>query len=179
MSLRLFAAIPVPEEIAAGLAGLQKGVPGARWRPPENFHVTLRFFGDIDERTAEDLDAELASIRMAPFTMRLKAAGWFGKTDPRALWLGVEAGDAVAALNAKCERAARRAGLPPEPRKFHPHMTLAYLNGTPVEKANRFTQRAAHLETEAWMVTHFSLFSSWTSRGEANIYEAEADYPLV
>lgn len=179
MTLRLFAAIHVPDAIGADLVRLQKGVPGARWRPLANFHVTLRFFGDLDERAAEDLDAELASIRMAPFPLRLKGAGWFGKTDPRALWLGVESSEAVTALAGKCERAARRTGLAPETRKFHPHMTLAYLNGTPVDKANRFVQRAADLETESWMVTHFSLFSSWTSRGEANIYQAEADYPLA
>ena len=179
MSLRLFAALPVPEEIGAGLVRLQKGVPGARWRPVENFHITLRFFGEIDERMAEDLDAELANIQMAPFTVRLKGAGWFGKADPRALWLGVEAGEAVATLAGRCERAARRAGLKPETRNFHPHMTIAYLRGTPVDKANRFTQRASDLETEAWMATHFSLYSSWTTRGDANIYEAEADYPLA
>jgi len=179
MSLRLFAALPVPEEIGAGLVRLQKGVPGARWRPVENFHITLRFFGEIDERMAEDLDAELANIQMAPFTVRLKGAGWFGKTDPRALWLGVEAGEAVTTLAGRCERAARRAGLTPETRNFHPHMTIAYLRGTPVDKANRFTQRASDLETEAWMATHFSLYSSWITSGDANIYEAEADYPLA
>ena len=93
--------------------------------------------------------------------------------------LGVEAGEAVAALAGKCERAARRAGLKPETRNFHPHMTIAYLQGTPVDKANRFTQRASDLETEAWMATHFSLCSSWITRGDANIYQAEADYPLA
>lgn len=179
MTVRLFAAIPVPQEIGADLVRLQKGVPGARWRPVENFHITLRFFGDIEETLAEDLDAELATIAMAPFPLRLKGAGWFGGADPRALWLGVDAPDIVTQLNEKCERAARRAGLPKEARKFHPHMTLAYLRETPVEKANRFVQRAATLETEAWQVTHFSLFSSWLTRGSANIYRAEADYPLV
>jgi 2'-5' RNA ligase len=179
MSYRLFAALPVPEEIGADLKRLQKGVPGARWRPLENFHITLRFFGDVDERVAEDLDAELANIQMGPFPVRLKASGWFGKADPRALWLGVDAGEAVGLLAEKCERAARRAGLAPETRKFHPHMTLAYLDGTPVEKVNRFAQRTAHLETEPWMATHFSLYSSWITRGAANIYQAEADYPLA
>lgn len=178
MSIRLFAAIPVPEEVGAELVRLQKGVPGARWRPPENFHVTLRFFGDIDERLAEDLDAELANIRMAPFPVRLKGADWFGKADPRALWLGVDPPEPLVRLNERCERAARRAGLAPEPRKYQPHMTLAYLRESPVEKVNRFAQRMAAFRTEAWQVTHFSLYSSFVTRGDANIYRAEADYPL-
>ncbi|WP_300542581.1 RNA 2',3'-cyclic phosphodiesterase [Maricaulis sp.] len=179
MTLRLFAAIAVPEEIRAELVRLQKGVPGARWRPPENFHITLRFFGEIDERVAEDLDAELANIQMASFPLRLKGAGWFGKADPHALWLGVDTPEPLNWLNDKCERAARRAGLKPEPRKFHPHMTIAYLTGSPVDKVNRFVQRTADLETEAWQVTRFSLYSSWITRGAANIYQVEADYPLT
>jgi len=178
MTLRLFAAIPVPDAIAGDFNRLRKGVPGAKWRPAENLHITLRFFGEIDERMAEDLDAELASIRQSPFTLALKGAGWFGKAAPSALWLGLDEAEPLMRLNEKCDRAARRAGLPPEPRKFHPHMTLAYLQGTPVDKANRFVQRAADLHTEPWQVTHFSLYSSWITRGNANIYEVEADYPL-
>lgn len=179
MSLRLFAAIKVPEEIGHELARLQKGVSGARWRPVENLHVSLRFFGAVPERAAEDLDAELAAIPAKPFTLRLKGADWFGKAEPRALWLGVDAPDALTALQQKCERAARRAGLAPEPRKYVPHMTLAYLRGSPVDKVNGFVQRTAGLVTEPWQVTHFSLYSSWLTRGDANIYEVEADYPLV
>ena len=48
MSLRLFAALPIPAEIAARLTPLQTGVPGARWSPPDNFHITLRYFGACD-----------------------------------------------------------------------------------------------------------------------------------
>ena len=73
MSLRLFAAIPVPEEIGRDYLRLQKGVPGARWRPLENFHITLRFFGEMDERQAEDLDAELVPENTGIFEKRLAA----------------------------------------------------------------------------------------------------------
>ena len=178
MSLRLFAALPVPEDIGETLKPLMKGVPGARWRPRENFHITLRFFGEMDERQAEDLDAELAAIQAPAFTLGLEGAGWFGKADPHALWLGLSDTGPVTALNAKCDKAARRAGLAPDPRKFHPHMTLAYLQGTPMDRLERFIKRCEGLETEAWPVTHFTLYASWTHRGEANIYEALADYPL-
>lgn len=178
MSLRLFAAIPVPEAFGPEIRRLQKGVPGARWRPVENFHITLRFFGEIPETVAEDLDAELASIQLPPFDLKLAGSGWFGKRDPRALWLGVEAPDALGELQSRCERAARRAGLEPETRSFIPHMTLAYLNGTPIEKVTRFAERTGGFATDPWRVTHFSLFTSWLTRGDANIYEAVADYPL-
>lgn len=178
MSLRLFAAIPVPEEIGRDYLRLQKGVPGARWRPLENFHITLRFFGEMDERQAEDLDAELAHIALPAFPVELGGADWFGKADPHALWMSVKAPDTLTRLNQGCERAARKAGLAPDTRKYTPHMTIAYLNKSPVEKVHRFVQRAADVKTHPWQVTHFSLFASWTHRGEANIYEAIADYPL-
>ncbi|WP_291843666.1 RNA 2',3'-cyclic phosphodiesterase [Maricaulis sp.] len=179
MTLRLFAAIPVPDILHAEIRRLQKGVPGARWRPHENFHITLRYFGELDERRAEDLDAELANIAMPPFELSLLGSGWFGKLDPRALWLGVRPSAALSELNARCERAARKAGLAPEHRKFHPHMTLAYLQGTPIDKLTRFAERTGGFATEPWRVTHFTMYSSWTSRGDANIYEPEADYPLL
>nr|NIR59801.1 RNA 2',3'-cyclic phosphodiesterase [Gammaproteobacteria bacterium] len=76
MSLRLFAAIAVPDEIADRLAPLQRGVQGAAWRPREALHLTLRFFGEIDERLAEELDHELGRIRIPPFEVGLKGAGW-------------------------------------------------------------------------------------------------------
>ncbi len=179
MSLRLFAALPVPVDLHATLARLQKGIPGAAWRPSENFHITLRFFGDIPETMAEDLDAELANIAAKGFELRLKGAGWFGREEPRALWVGVDGGDALLRLQEKCERAARKAGLDPDKRKYTPHMTMAYCRGTPAEKAANFQKRLAGFETEAFRVTHFSLYSSWIRRGDANIYESLADYPLA
>jgi 2'-5' RNA ligase len=166
MSLRLFAALPVPEDFHDRLLALQKGVPGARWRPAANFHVTLRFFGEIDEARADDLDAELSSIIMPSFDLRLYGAGWYGRNEPHALWLGVEAGDALMDLQRRCERGARRAGLAPETRHFSPHMTLAYLRDTPLEA------------TEPFRATHMSMYSSWSRHGGSNLYRVEADYPL-
>ncbi|MFS2316539.1 RNA 2',3'-cyclic phosphodiesterase [Maricaulis sp. D1M11] len=179
MTLRLFAALPLPEDLARRLKTLQKGVPGARWRPVENFHLTLRFFGEMDERRAEDLDGELAHLTAKRFDLALKGTGWFGKTQPHALWLGAQGGDRLTALQEKTERAARKAGLDPETRKFAPHVTLAYLQGTPLEKLIAYQKRLADFETDRFPVTHFSLYASWPRRGDANIYECLADYPLI
>ncbi|MCG8440986.1 MAG: RNA 2',3'-cyclic phosphodiesterase, partial [Caulobacterales bacterium] len=90
MTLRLFAGLSIPDEAADRLAPMMRGVRGAAWRPRENLHVTLRFFGEIDESLARDLDHELAEIRVAPFDLTLKGAGWFGGERPHALWVGVE-----------------------------------------------------------------------------------------
>jgi 2'-5' RNA ligase len=176
--LRLFAAISLPEEIVARLTPLQKGVAGASWRPAETLHLTLRFFGEIDEGLARELDAELAEIDAAPFEMRLKGAGSFGGRQPSALWAGVEAPADLARLAAAAERAARRAGLPPERRGFVPHVTLAYLHGATDADAARYQERLGPFVTPAFWVDQFALYSSWpTKRGTR--YVEEATYPLA
>ncbi|WP_417481193.1 RNA 2',3'-cyclic phosphodiesterase [Maricaulis sp.] len=178
MSQRLFAAIGLPDAACEPLLALQSGLPGASWRPRENLHLTLRFFGDVDERQAEDLSFELARVTAPAFDLTLKGAGWFGRLEPHALWIGVDENPALLALQGKCERAARRAGLAPEQRNFLPHVTLAYLDKTPVDKLAGFTQGLGTFRSEPIRVTGFSLYASWLTRGEANIYEPVTRYPL-
>ncbi|MEN0653458.1 MULTISPECIES: RNA 2',3'-cyclic phosphodiesterase [Hyphobacterium] len=178
MSLRLFAALPVPDEIAERLVHLQKGVPGAKWSPRENFHITLKFFGDMDEATAEDLDAELACARVQPFQLALKGAGSFGKTDPHAIWIGVESHPSLMLLAQACDRAARRAGLVAEKRRYTPHVTLAYLKRTEVERVLAFERRCALFSTPAFTVDRFCLYSSHPRENAPNLYRVEAEYPL-
>lgn len=177
MSLRLFAAIPMPDEVARRLAPLQRDLPGASWRPPETFHLTLRFFGDIDEALARDLDHEIASLTEAPFEMRLKAAGSFGGREPTAVWTGVEAPPALARIAAHCEKSARRAGLAPERRSYTPHVTLAYLHGTTDREVAMYLERLGDFRTDLFWVDHFALLSSWSTRAGSR-YQEEAVYPL-
>tara|TARA_R110000868_G_scaffold229089_1_gene482019 strand:+ start:11499 stop:12038 length:540 start_codon:yes stop_codon:yes gene_type:complete len=179
MSQRLFAAIGLPDSVREPLLALQSGLPGASWRPRENLHLTLRFFGDVDERKAEDLEHELGKITASAFELTLKGAGWFGRLEPHALWIGAEPDTALLSLQAKCERAARRAGLEPEQRKFVPHVTLAYLRDTPVEKLAGFTQALGTFRCEPVTISRFSLYASWLKRGDANIYEPVTSYPLA
>lgn len=178
MTLRLFAAIALPDEIKDRIAPLQRGVAGAAWRARESLHLTLRFFGEIDETFARQLDDELALVRAGPFELTLKSAGWFGGAEPHAVWLGVEESVLLTTLAQRCERAARRAGLAAETRKFVPHVTLAYCRGTPPEEAARFAARLALFQSAPFLVDRFGLFSSWPSKLQ-NRYALEAQYPLV
>jgi RNA 2',3'-cyclic 3'-phosphodiesterase len=178
MSLRLFAAIPIPEDVADRLMSLESEVPGAAWRLPEQYHLTLRFFGDIDEALARDLDTELGLIVEAPFEIRLAGAGSFGGREPSALWAGVDAPPALARLAAACEKAARRAGLAPETRKYRPHVTLAYCRGTSDHDAAMFQQDAAAFRTDTFWVDHFVMYSSWSTKA-GSAYREEAVYPLL
>jgi len=178
MSLRLFLAIPIPEPIAERLLSLAMEVPGASWRGAEHFHITLRFIGEVDERTARDIDLEVARIVAAPFEISLAGAGSFGGREPTALWADVSAPPDLQRLAAACESAVRRAGLPPEPRRYHPHVTLAYLHGTRDMEVAHFLQTASGFRTEPFWVDHVCMYSSHSTRAGSH-YREEAVYPLT
>jgi 2'-5' RNA ligase len=182
MSLRLFACLDLPPDIADQLVRLQRGLAGASWRPVENLHVTLRFFGDTPEPVADDLDAALDAVGqgMAPFTLKLKGADWFGKDEPHTLFIGVAEPTALIQLASACERAARSVGLKPETRKYLPHVTLAYLNGAaPVDRVHAFCRRLALFESRPFSVQGFYLWSSLLRSGGPSVYREEAVYPLL
>ncbi len=87
---RLFTALAVPPEIAAGLAAFRGGLPGARWVEPADFHVTLRFLGDVERTTAEDFLECLGEMRQrGPLTVTLEGLGAFGGGKPRALFAAI------------------------------------------------------------------------------------------
>jgi RNA 2',3'-cyclic 3'-phosphodiesterase len=178
--LRLFAALELPDDIAERLLALMKGVPGAKWRARDNLHLTLRFFGEIDEPIADDLDGELAAVADAAgrFELKLKGAGAFGGVDAHALWIGIAENTALSALAAGCERAARRVGLKPEPRKFAAHVTLAYLSGAPTDRVQAFLALHSLFETRAFAVDRFTLYSSLTRKAASSLYRLEAEYLL-
>jgi len=178
VSVRLFAAVTLPEDLAERLTQLMQGVPGAKWRPQENLHLTLAFFGDINEAVARELDAELEEVRAQPFEIALKGTGVFGGADPHALWMGATRPPELLQLNKACLKAARRAGVETEKRAYAPHVTLAYLRDPDRDRLARFVQRTALYETPAFRVTSFSLFSSWSGKKGPNDYVEEAVYPL-
>lgn len=174
---RLFAALPVDNAVTAALRPLQSGLPGASWRPLQNFHITLRFFGDVGTDLARDLDDQLAEITAPQMPLYVEGVGSFGRREPHAVWAGVRETDELRALSGMCERAARRIGLQPDKRPFRPHITLAYLHGA--LKSDVDNWRAAHAAFhggEMW-ADQFHLYSSHMGRGPSR-YVAEADYPL-
>jgi 2'-5' RNA ligase len=176
--LRLFAALAVPGEIGEGLARRRQGIPGARWRPLEALHVTLRFFGEVREDVADDLDAELSTVSGVPLQLELEGAGAFGEgEDIRAVWAGVREAAGLGQLAARCEAAARRAGLKAETRAFRPHVTLAYLRRPDPDRVAAWVQGHNLLHSPPFTVRAFGLYSSW--RGpDGSAYRLERSYPL-
>ena len=124
---RLFTAVEIPKEIGESLAMLRGGLPGARWIDPENYHLTLRFIGDIDDRLARDIAFMLGDVDRPPFELRLEGLSSFGGRKPRAVVAAVGGSSALYDLQAEHERLMQRVGLEPEGRKYSPHITLARL----------------------------------------------------
>ncbi len=176
--IRLFVAITVPHEATLALEPLAEGVPGARWSPKENLHITLRFVGEVSEAAAEDLDSALGAVITPPFQVALTGVGCFGDAaSVSALWAGVEASETLIILRGRCESAARRAGLKPDTRTWKPHVTLAYLSGVEPGRVAAWTQTHNLLRIPPFAVERFGLYSSWRTRA-GSVYRLERSYIL-
>ena len=176
--MRLFVALPLPEQVRARLAELAGGIPKARWVAPENLHLSLRFIGEVDGGQAHDVDAALAQISAPAFVLTLAGVDRFGGGDKtRSLWVGVEECAELTRLQGKVERALQSSGLEPEGRKFKAHVTLARFKGNPGAKLHEYLARHALFRSEPFPVREFVLFSSFLSHNGA-IYRPEAAYAL-
>jgi len=176
--IRLFVGLPIPADIRLRLSMMAAGLPGARWINEDNYHLTLRFIGEVDEGLADDIDATLSQIDHTAFDLSLEGVGYFGKPNAaRAVWAGVAKNDDLVHLHAKIETALQRMGQPAEERKYTPHVTLARMRGTPKAKLDEYI--AGHMGFAAGPipVRSFTLFSSFLSSSGA-IYTPEANYAL-
>lgn len=178
--MRLFVALDLPWSLRNRLAMLAGGLPGVRWVPPENYHLTLRFIGDAPAHRAEEIDLALAGLRAPGFPLTLTGLGTFAKSGrPVSLWVGVERNLALDHLQTKIENALQRIGLEPERRRFVPHVTLARLdNSVPEAKLVAYVQAHNLFRADAVAVAHFTLFSSLLGKEQA-VYTPEVDYALA
>jgi RNA 2',3'-cyclic 3'-phosphodiesterase len=166
---RLFVALNLPEDLRSRLAGLHGGIDGARWVPPENMHITLRFIGDIPEASTGDIVEALADIRSPAIPVTVSGAGRFGSGDrARTLWVGVEKTTEIAALHSKIDQALIRAGLAPEGRKYMPHVTVARFGGGRGRRGNG----PAHTRVMHWLEAHGGFFALPFAALEFVLYES-------
>jgi 2'-5' RNA ligase len=176
--LRLFVGIPLPSQLRSELAALCAGLPGAKWVPAENLHLSLRFIGEVGRADAEDLHHALQRVQIQPFAMSVGGIGCFetgGRV--RVLWAGVRKEEQLQRLQEKVESAVVRCGHQPDRRKFRAHITLARFNNGGAGRVGGFIQAHNGFQSGPFQVDHFTLFRSHLG-GEAPHYEALADYLL-
>lgn len=177
--MRLFVALELPFELRTRLSRLATGLAGARWLPPENYHLTLRFLGEMPGHRAEELDSALAAMRCRSFTLQLSGVGLFEKAGrPQALWVGVERNPQLDHLQTKIETAVQRIGFEPERRRFTPHVTVARLDNASPSKLAEWVQANNLLRADPVAVEHFTLFSSHLGK-EGAVYTPEVEYTLA
>ncbi len=176
--IRLFVALSLPHELRLRLSGLRGQVPGARWVPSENMHITLRFIGEVDTATADDVHGELERIDTEPPQIRLSGVGHFeSRGQVRALWAGVERNEELLRLQVKVEKACQRAGLVPGARRFHPHVTLARCKSTSLARVAHFIEDHSAFTAPPFQADSFVLYSSTLGR-TGSVYTPEVEYPL-
>ena len=178
--VRLFTALSVPDDVAGTLAHRQTGLPGANWRTHDQLHITLTFYGEIDEHRADDLAVELEKAAAGgPFQIALAGVGAFGDGHrTRTLWAGIEPNQRLSVLAGRCRTAAERAGITVERRDYHPHLTLAYLKQqTNPDRIGAWIAGNNLLHSPPVLIDRFGLYSSALTQ-DGSHYELEREYLL-
>lgn len=175
---RLFTALEIPRDAALSLSLLRGGLPGARWVDVENYHLTLRFIGDVEGHVADEIANALDRVRRPAFTLALSGVGAFGSKKPHSIYTGVAPSPELVALQAEMERICQRLGLPAETRKFVPHVTLARLRNASDGDVAAYLSGRGNFSTMPFKVGRFVLMSSRESVG-GGPYVVEEAWPLT
>jgi len=174
---RLFVSLRPPPLVRDALLAAQGGVERSRWQDDDQLHLTLRFCGEVDPRTADDLATVLSAITAPGFALTIRGVGHFArKGRTHTLWAAVAPSAPLDHLQRKVERACQAAGLPPEPRKFAPHVTLARLGGGALGVGEWIAGNGA-LTAPPWPVGSFRLYESRLGSG-GSVYTPLSEWPL-
>ncbi len=161
---RLFVGLRPPRDIRADLMAIMGGIAGARWQRDDQLHLTIRYIGEVDRRTADDVALALSRLQMEAIDVALSGVGRFakqGRTDT--IWAGVTPGDTLARLHRKVDHAITELGLPSEGRAYLPHITLARLPRS----------LAAEHDVDAFIAAHAGLSSAAFAFGHLTLFESE------
>lgn len=175
---RLFTALEIPRDAALSLSLLRGGLPGARWVDVENYHLTLRFIGDVEGHVADEIANALDRVRRPSFPLTLSGVGAFGQKKPHAVWAGVAASPDLYALQGEIGRICQRIGLTADPRKFTPHVTLARMKNAAPRDVAAYLSARGNFAAAPFRVNRFVLMSARESVG-GGPYVVEEAWPLL
>ena len=175
---RLFTGIEIPRAARDRLMLLRGETPGARWIDPENYHITLRFLGEVTDLLADEYVSLLQEMLFEPFELQLQGVGYFGSKRPRAIWAGLKPSDELKTIFRAHERAATMVGLKPETRDFVPHVTLARLSRSHIDNIATFVADHAAFSAPPFTVSRTALFSARPGGG-GGPYVVEDAFPFI
>ena len=171
--MRLFVGLDLPENVKTALLATMGSVGGARWQTAAQLHLTLRFIGEVDRHCAADIAAALGRVNVRPFVAELGEPGLFehrGRIDT--LWVGVRPAEALARLAKSINAALASVGIPPEPRAFTPHISVA--RGRGMIGATGWPQ--SPIPRLNWPLDGFALFESRMGK-DGSVYTVLARWP--
>lgn len=175
---RLFIAIDLPATQRARIQTICTNLAGARWITTEQIHLTLRFIGEVDHDLYRLIGAALAAIKSGPPTLEIAGLGHFPpRRPPRVLWVALHPNDRLAELRNLIETTLVNIGLPPEVRKFAPHITIARFKNSSIANVKDFITRNAPFQLPPFRAEEFHLYSS-TPTSAGAIHRREASYRL-
>ncbi|OPZ78446.1 MAG: 2',5' RNA ligase family [Alphaproteobacteria bacterium ADurb.Bin438] len=179
--IRLFVGLDIPNDVRDHVYSLRGGIPNTRWIDKENYHLVLRFIGNVTEDDAYRVHQELETVKYDSFNLALTTLGTF-KTGSylRNMWLGVNNFHVLDGLNDKVEKAVSRAGIAKDVRKFHAHVKVAKFNNANPEKVNEYIMYNNLFKSRDFKVCYFCLFSSNPNKdGNGSFFKVERSYPLL
>ena len=175
--IRLFAALSLPPDITERLVALQAGLSGWRLSPERNLHVTLAFFGEVDQRRAEDIDAALSAVNAPGFDLWLDGVNVFGAPKPRIAYAAVRPDPSLTLLRDKVRQAGRAAGVDLTAERYVPHVTLGRGGARADQRLTRWLEGGAAFLAGPIQVSGFRLYRSDLGRGGPT-YTELANYPI-
>jgi RNA 2',3'-cyclic 3'-phosphodiesterase len=175
---RLFVALDLPEPVRERLAEISTGLPGADWVYSDQYHLTLRFIGEVDPEIFAAVREGLGSVSARSFWLSLKGVGLFPlRGEPETLWAGIPKNEGLLSLRHKVESMLAKNGVPPDTRKFFPHVTLAKVGSSREAWVGQYVADHSLFSIPEIPVQGFSLYSSRLTP-EGAIHTVEATYPL-
>lgn len=174
---RLFTAIKIPFHIGQMLSLIRGKIPGARWMDASDYHITLRFLGDVSDDIAGEVDFQLTRQPQVPFKLYIDHLDIFGSKKPRLLYAGVKHNEALWVLQREHEQIMQQIGLAPEGRKYAPHVTLARFGPVRRQDVEKFMLQQGLFAPKEFLVEEVALFSAKDSIG-GGPYLVEEIYPF-
>ena len=162
MTKRLFVAIDLPESTRQLLASVDPQIRGVRWIEPTQMHLTLAFFGDVEDDIELALREKLGAIEFGAFFLPVVGVGTFSaKSAPKIIWIGVgTAHPHLFQIYKRVQEGALAVGLEPELRPWHPHITIARCRDVAPQSLRSFLKANADLDAGLIRVDAFHLYSS-------------------
>jgi RNA 2',3'-cyclic 3'-phosphodiesterase len=162
MPKRLFVAIDLPDSTRQLLAGLDPHIRGVRWTDTAQMHLTLGFFGEVPEDVDLKLREKLTAIQFGAFFLQVNDVGSFAaRGAPKIIWIGVgKAHPHLFQIHKRVQEAALAAGIEPELRPWHPHITIARCRDVSAQTLRKFLQTNAEFDAGMIRVDAFYLYSS-------------------